>query len=116
MTSVEVGGDAAGAGALDAAFGQIYGDERIAKLAARNRVDARRRIDELAGEQPTYMTSAEVLKLLRIESLITLQRYIKAGLPAHQPIPGGQRLFDRAEVIAWIKSRWIATTPDPDAR
>jgi hypothetical protein len=58
-----------------------------------------------------WLTSAEVMRLLRIVSPITLRRYIDAGLPVHQPMPGGQRLFDRAEVNAWIKSRWTAKTP-----
>lgn len=58
------------------------------------------------------LTAAEVMELLRIVSPITLKRYIDAGLPVHQPMPGGQRLFDKAEVVAWIKSRWTAKTPD----
>ena len=61
------------------------------------------------------LTSAEVMELLRISSLVTLQRYIDAGLPSHQPMPRGQRLFDKAEVIGWIKSRWTAKTPGQQA-
>jgi hypothetical protein len=61
------------------------------------------------------LTAAEICAMLRIESLMTLDRYIKAGLPVHQPLPGGRRLFDKAEVIAWLKLRWTAKTADQQA-
>ena len=72
-------------------------------------------LDPDPSDHIEWLTSAEVCAMLRIESLMTLDRYIKAGLPAHQPLPGGRRLFDKAEVVGWIKSRWTAKTAEQQA-
>jgi len=58
-----------------------------------------------------FSTAVEICELLGIHEQ-TLARWIKAGLPTHQPIRRGRRLFVRAEVLAWVQSRCI--TPKPD--
>ena len=59
-------------------------------------------------EQP-WLSVTELLDRLagagfRI-SWATLYRYMDVGLPSHQPMPGGRRVFKYDEVDAWLKSR-----------
>lgn len=72
--------------------------------------DQKRRPDP-AATLPRFLTIPEVMAMLRIRSKVTLAKYVKAGLPAHQMVKNGQILFDPAEVETWVKSR--CTSPDP---
>jgi excisionase family DNA binding protein len=64
----------------------------------------------VTSARPDYLTVDEALEHLTI-SRPTLYRWLKLGMPSHQPVPGGRRLFDPAEIDAWLKVR--CTSPSP---
>jgi excisionase family DNA binding protein len=49
------------------------------------------------------LTRAETAALLRI-SLVTLTTWVKDGLPAHRKRKGGRVLFEKSEVLRWLRS------------
>lgn len=54
-------------------------------------------------EQELLLTRAEMAAFLRI-SLVTLTDWVKRGLPAHRKRRGGRVLFQKSEVLGWLRS------------
>jgi predicted DNA-binding transcriptional regulator AlpA len=61
------------------------------------------------------LTAPEIMEVLRIKARQTLYRYEAEGLPFHQIKPGGRKLYDPAEVLDWIGSRWSRQAPGQTA-
>lgn len=57
----------------------------------------------IAVEQEVLLTRAEMAAYLRI-SLVTLTDWVKRGLPAHRKRKGGRVLFQKSEVLGWLRS------------
>ena len=53
--------------------------------------------------EKTYLTVAEACELIRM-SRVTLYRMIRRGIVPSYKI-GGKRLFNRRELIQWVKSK-----------
>jgi predicted DNA-binding transcriptional regulator AlpA len=58
-----------------------------------------------------WFTARQIREYLQI-SEPTLYRWLRAGLPSHQIVPGGRRLYLPSEVQSWIQCRCIAPAPD----
>jgi excisionase family DNA binding protein len=54
-------------------------------------------------EHEILLTRAEMAAYLRI-SLVTLTDWVKRGLPAHRKRKGGRVLFQKSEVLRWLRS------------
>jgi len=54
-------------------------------------------------KEKTYLTVREACELIRI-SRVTLHRMIREGMVPSYKI-GGKRLFNRKELIQWVKSQ-----------
>ena len=54
-------------------------------------------------KEKTYLTVREACELIRI-SRVTLHRMIRKGMVPSYKI-GGKRLFNRKELIRWVKSQ-----------
>lgn len=60
---------------------------------------------------PRYLTTPQVMEVLHIRSRVTLRAYEREGLPFHQLRPNGRKLYDPAQVAAWIDSRCTTRAP-----
>jgi predicted DNA-binding transcriptional regulator AlpA len=60
-----------------------------------------------------YLTAVELAEQLGV-NYATIGRWRSQGLPTHQVVKRGVRLFVLAEVQAWIESRCIEPAPGQD--
>lgn len=61
-----------------------------------------------------FISPTAMAKRLGIARM-TLYRWMEAGCPSHQPMPGGRRLMDPVEVDEWIRLRCTSPAPDQKA-